>query len=167
VAVDTPLIAETTPDTLLALRWVVNVLTADWRVVRADFTLAIGSLNWLLAVLDRLDRLDWMPCPAVLSSLAVLALGRMLVSFCTDACTAATSWHTAEVDAELAADDAAALGEALAADGELPADAALPAEPPLELQAAASSTRADRRMIRETWRLALRGWVTAAPPGSR
>jgi hypothetical protein len=29
VAVDTPLIAETTPDTLLALRSVVSVLTAD------------------------------------------------------------------------------------------------------------------------------------------
>ncbi len=152
MAVDTPLIAATTPDTLLALRSVVSVLTADWRVVRADLTLPIGPLNWPPVVLARLDRFDWMSCPAVLSSLAVLALGRMLVSLCTDARRAATSWHTAEVDAELDAEGAAALGEELAADGEPPADAELLAEPPLELQAAGSSTKADTSMIRDARR---------------
>lgn len=72
----------------------------------------------------------------------------MLVSFCSDPRSAATSSQRA--DAEADGDGGAALdGAALDAD---PAeDAGAPAELPLELQAAAgSSTRLDRRMIRDT-----------------
>ena len=70
----------------------------------------------------------------------MLTPGRMLVSFCSDPRSAATSWHRAEVDAELDAD-----GTAL--------DEELPAGLPLELQAPTSSTRLDSRMFRQAGRL--------------
>jgi hypothetical protein len=63
----------------------------------------------------------------------------MLVSSCSDPRSAATSEHNA---AESDADGAAALDDAL------PADDGLPDALPLELQAAASSTRTDRRTAR-------------------
>jgi hypothetical protein len=59
--VDTPAIAVTTPDRLLALRWVASVPTADWSVLRADVRLLICALQlvWAaLAVLARLDSFD-------------------------------------------------------------------------------------------------------------
>jgi hypothetical protein len=72
----------------------------------------------------------------------------MLVSCCSDPRSAATSEHNAaETDvAEADADGAAALDEGLAA------DAGLPDALPPELQAAASSTRPDRRMFRQAGR---------------
>jgi hypothetical protein len=72
----------------------------------------------------------------------------MLVSCCSDPRSAATSEHNAaEADvAEADADGAAALDEGL------PADAGLPDALPPELQAAASSTRPDRRMFRQAGR---------------
>ena len=75
----------------------------------------------------------------------------MLVSACSDPRSAATSEHNAaEADvAEADADGAAALGEGL------PADAGLPEALPPELQAAASSTRPDRRMFRQAGRLSV------------
>src|SRR4051794_19969538 len=75
----------------------------------------------------------------------------MLVSSCTDPRSAATSEHNAaEADvAEADADGTAALDEAL------PADAGLPEVLPPELQAAASSTRPDRRMFRQAGRLSV------------
>ena len=100
VAVDTSLIAETTPETLLALRCVASVLTADWRLVSAALRLAVCPLQWSPAALVRLDRLDWTSCAAVLSWPAAPARGRMLVSFCTEARSAATSAHRVELDAE-------------------------------------------------------------------
>jgi hypothetical protein len=48
----------TTPDTLLALRWVARVLTADWSVVRADLRFWTCPLHKVPAALPRLDRLD-------------------------------------------------------------------------------------------------------------
>ena len=57
-AADTPPSAVTTPDTLLALRCVARVLTADWSVVRADFRLLICALQWAPAALAALARLD-------------------------------------------------------------------------------------------------------------
>lgn len=76
----------------------------------------------------------------------MLAPGRMLVSFCSDARSAATSWHRAEVDAELDA-AGAALGEEL------------PPELPLELHAPTSSTRPDSKMFRQAWRLILTRFI--------
>jgi hypothetical protein len=75
----------------------------------------------------------------------------MLVSSCSDPRSAATSEHNAaETDvAEADADGAAALGEGL------PADAGLLDALPPELQAAASSTRPDRRMFRHAGRLSV------------
>ena len=72
----------------------------------------------------------------------MLALGLMLVSSCSDPRSAATSEHdAAEADvAEPDADGAAALDEGL------PPDAGLPDTLPPEPQAAASSTRPERRM---------------------
>ena len=74
----------------------------------------------------------------------------MLVSSCSDPRSAATSEHNAaETDvAEADADGAAALDEGLPADAGLPDD-----ELPPELQAAASSTRPERRMFRHAGRL--------------
>jgi hypothetical protein len=93
-----------------------------------------------------------------LSSFTALALGRMLVSFCSDACSAATSSHTAEVDAELDPDGTVLPGEGLPGEGLL-ADAGPPAGLPLELQAPASSTRLvsklDSRMFRQGRRLSV------------
>ena len=83
----------------------------------------------------------------------MLTPGRMLVSFCSDPRSAATSWQTAEVDAELDVDGAAALGE------EPPADAGLPAELPLELQAPTSSTRLDSKMFRQAGRLSFTRFI--------
>ena len=57
-AVPTPARAVTTPDKLLALRCVARVLTADWRLVRADFRLLICPLQWSPAALAALARLD-------------------------------------------------------------------------------------------------------------
>jgi hypothetical protein len=78
----------------------------------------------------------------------VLELGLMLESSRSDPRSAATSEHNAaEADvAEADADGAAALDEGL------PADAGLPEALPPELQAAASSTRLDRRMFRQACR---------------
>ena len=77
----------------------------------------------------------------------MLALGLMLVSSCSDPRSAATSEHNAaEADvAEADADGAAAL------DDGLPPDAGLPDPLPPEPQAAASSTRPERRMPRQAW----------------
>jgi hypothetical protein len=46
----------TTPGTLLALRWVARVLTADWSVVRADLRLPTCSLHRAPAAVLRLAR---------------------------------------------------------------------------------------------------------------
>jgi hypothetical protein len=75
----------------------------------------------------------------------------MLVSSCSDPRSAATSEHNAaEADvAEADADGAAALDEGL------PADAGLLDALPPELQAAASSTRPDRRTFRQAGRLSV------------
>ena len=75
----------------------------------------------------------------------------MLVSSCSDPRSAATSEHNAaETDvAEADADGAAALDEGL------PADGGLPEVLPPELQAAASSTRPERRMFRQAGRLSV------------
>jgi hypothetical protein len=86
----------------------------------------------------------------------------MLVRFCSDPRSAATSSHTAGVEAEPDADGTGALADGTAALAEeLPADAGLPAELPLELHAAGNSAKADSRMIRDAWRLT-RGLLMAA-----
>jgi hypothetical protein len=46
----------TTPDTLLALRSVARVLTADWRLVRADLRFWTCPLHKEPAALLRADR---------------------------------------------------------------------------------------------------------------
>jgi hypothetical protein len=46
----------TTPDTLLALRWVARVLTADWSLVRADLRFWTCPLHKAPAALARPDR---------------------------------------------------------------------------------------------------------------
>ena len=95
---------------------------------------------------------------------AALALGLMLVSSCSDPRSAATSAHNAaEADvAEPEADGAAALDEGL------PADAGLPDALPPELQAAASSTRPDRRMFRQaTGTASLCSYCMSVPPGGQ
>jgi hypothetical protein len=83
----------------------------------------------------------------------------MLVSSCSDPRSAATSEHNAaEADvAEADADGAAALDEGL------PADAGLPDALPPELQAAASSTRPDRRMFRQAGRDSVTLLMAARP----
>jgi hypothetical protein len=48
----------TTPDTLLALRSVARVLTADWSVDRADLRFWTCPLHKAPAALLRLDRFD-------------------------------------------------------------------------------------------------------------
>jgi hypothetical protein len=75
----------------------------------------------------------------------------MLVSACSDPRSAATSEHNAaETDADEAdADGAAALDEGL------PADAGLSDALPPESQAAASSTRPERRMPRQARRVSV------------
>jgi hypothetical protein len=159
-AADTPPSAVTTPDTLLALRWVARVLTAVWSLVRADLRFWTCPFHKAPAALPRAARFACTFCTADLSSVTAVALGLMLVSSCSDPRSAATSEHNAaEADvAEADADGAAALDEGLSA------DAGLPDALPPELQAAASSTRPDRRMFRQ----AGRGSVTllmAAQPG--
>ena len=77
----------------------------------------------------------------------MLALGLMLVSSCSDPRSAATSEHNA-AEADVAEADAAG---AAALDDGLPPDAGLPDPLPLEPQAAASSTRPERRMPRQAW----------------
>ena len=57
-AVPTPARAVTVPDTLLALRCVARVPTADWSWVRADVRLLICPLQWSPAALAALARLD-------------------------------------------------------------------------------------------------------------
>ena len=69
------------------------------------------------------------------------------MSFCRDSRSAATSPHRAEVGTEPDADGAAVPAEGL------PAEAGAPGELPLEPQAAASSTRLDRRTFRPVRRL--------------
>ena len=93
----------------------------------------------------------------------MLALGLMLVSSCSDRRSAATSEHNAaEVDvAEPDADGAAALDEGL------PADAGLPDPLPPEPQAAASSTRPERRMPRQAWRLSVTLLILREPAAER
>jgi hypothetical protein len=87
----------------------------------------------------------------------------MLVSSCSDPRSAATSEHNAaEVDvAEPDADGAAALDEGL------PADAGLPDPLPPEPQAAASSTRPERRMPRQAWRLNVTLLILREPAAGR
>jgi hypothetical protein len=46
----------TTPDTLLALRWVARVLTADWSFVRADLRFWTCPLHKAPAALPRAAR---------------------------------------------------------------------------------------------------------------
>jgi len=93
----------------------------------------------------------------------VLALGLMLVSSCSDPRSAATSEHdAAEADvAEPDADGAAALGEGL------PPDAGLPDTLPPEPQAAASSTRPERRMPRQACRLSVTLLILREPAAGR
>src|SRR5271166_3481729 len=57
-ALPTPARAVTAPDTLLALRCVARVLTADWTLVSADVRLLICPLQWSPAALAALARLD-------------------------------------------------------------------------------------------------------------
>lgn len=57
-ALDTPPIAVTTLDTLLALRSVARVLIADRSLVTAEFRLLICSLHRVPAALVRLDSCD-------------------------------------------------------------------------------------------------------------
>jgi hypothetical protein len=54
--VDTPPTAVSTPDTLLAFRWVARVLTADWSLVRADLRLPTCSLHTAPAAVLRAAR---------------------------------------------------------------------------------------------------------------
>jgi len=83
----------------------------------------------------------------------------MLVSSCSDPRSAATSEHNA---AESDADGAAALDDAL------PADDGLPDALPLELQAAASSTRTDRRLPgRRARSTSLCSYCASVPPGGQ
>src|ERR1051325_9527428 len=89
---------------------------------------------------------------APLSSATVLALGLMLVSSCSDPRSASTSEHNA---ADTDADDADADGAAALDGGLLPADAGLSDALPPEPQAAASSTRPERRMPRQACRLSV------------
>jgi hypothetical protein len=93
----------------------------------------------------------------------VVLLGLMLVSSCTDPRSAATSEHdAAEADvAEADADGAAALDEGL------PADAGLPDALPPEPQAAASSTRPERRMPRQACRLSVALLILCEPAAER
>ena len=81
----------------------------------------------------------------------MLALGLMLVSSCSDPRSAATSEHNV---AEAGADEAGADGAAALDEG-LPADAGLSDALPPEPQAAASSTRPERRMPRQVCRLSV------------
>ena len=78
-AVPTPARAVTAPDTLLALRCVARVLTADWSLVRADIRLLICPLQWSPAALAA----DWslvradirlLICPLQWSPAALAAL---------------------------------------------------------------------------------------------
>ena len=136
-AADTPAIVVITPDTLLALRCVTRVLTADWSLVRADLRFWICPLHRLPAELLRLDRFDFTCCTAVLSSSTV---------------------HTAaETDA----------GGAAAPDEGLPADAAPPGVLPPEPQAAASSTRLGRRTFRQARRLGVTLLILSERGGRR
>ena len=93
----------------------------------------------------------------------MLALGLMLVSSCSDPRSAATSEHdAAEADvAEPDADGAAALDEGL------PPDAGLPDTLPPEPQAAASSTRPERRMPRQACRLSVTLLILREPAAGR
>jgi hypothetical protein len=87
----------------------------------------------------------------------------MLVSSCSDPRSAATSEHNAaETDVvEADADGAAALEEGL------PADAGLPDALPPEPQAAASSTRPDRRMPRQAPGQRVCSYCASVPPGGQ
>jgi hypothetical protein len=93
----------------------------------------------------------------------VVLLGLMLVSSCSDPRSAATSEHdAAEADvAEADADGDAALDEGL------PADAGLPDALPPEPQAAARSTRPERRMPRQACRLSVTLLILREPAAGR